>query len=85
MYCAQKSNKSLSRRGSALSLGLSLALSPSLTQRVAMPPLFLHRISVVHVYLCIAITTPDPAGRDPRQYITCLLYTSDAADDIGQV
>ena len=33
MECAQKSNKSLSRKGSALSLGLSLALSPSLSLR----------------------------------------------------
>ena len=37
----------------------------SLTWRVATQPLFLHRISVVFVYLCIATTTPDPAGRDP--------------------
>ena len=64
MYCAQKSNKSLSRRGSALSLGFSLTLSPSLTQRVAMPSLFLHRIFLVCVYLSIAATTQDPAGRD---------------------
>ena len=35
-----------------------------------MPSLFLHRISVVHVYLYIAATTPDPVGRDPRQNIT---------------
>ena len=32
-----------------------------------MPSLFLQRISVVRVYLYIAVTTPDPAGRDPRQ------------------
>ena len=31
-----------------------------------MPALFLHRISVVGVYLYVAATTPDPAGRDPR-------------------
>ena len=30
-----------------------------------MQPLFLHRISVVHVYLHIAATTQDPAGWDP--------------------
>ena len=30
-----------------------------------MQPLFLHRISVVRVYLHIATTTEDPAGRDP--------------------
>ena len=35
----------------------------SLTWRVAMQTLFLHRISVVHVYLNIATTT-DPVGRD---------------------
>ena len=29
-----------------------------------MPSLFLHRISVVRVYLYIAATTLDPAGRD---------------------
>ena len=40
--------------GGQLSLGLSLALSPSLTQRVAMPSLSPHRMSVVHVYLSIA-------------------------------
>ena len=32
-----------------------------------MPSLFLHRISVVRVYLSIAATTQDPAGRDPHQ------------------
>ena len=68
VFCAQKSNKSLSRQGLALSLGLSLALLPSLTQRVAMPSLFLHRISLVYVYLSIAATTPDPAGQDPCQF-----------------
>ena len=35
-----------------------------------MPSLFLHRISVVRVYLYIAATTPDPAGRDPRQMLS---------------
>ena len=35
-----------------------------------MPSLFLHRISVVLVYLYIAATTPDPAGRDPRHLET---------------
>ena len=28
---------------------------------------FLHRISVVRVYLSIAATTQDPAGQDPHQ------------------
>ena len=32
-----------------------------------MQPLFLRRISVVHVYVHIATTTPDPAGQDLRQ------------------
>ena len=58
----QKSNKSLSKQGSG-----SLALSPSLTYREAMPSLFLHRISVVCVYLSSAATTQDPAGQDPHQ------------------
>ena len=31
-----------------------------------MQPLFLHRISVVRVYLYMAATTTDPAGRDLR-------------------
>ena len=31
-----------------------------------MPSLFLHRISVVLVYLSIVATTQDPAGRDPH-------------------
>ena len=39
----------------------------SLTWRVATQPLFLHRISVVRVYLHIATTT-DPAGRSLRQF-----------------
>ena len=34
-----------------------------------MPSLFLHRTSVVRVYLSIAATTQDPALRDPRQGI----------------
>ena len=34
-----------------------------------MPSFFLHRISVVRVYLYIAGTTLDPAGRDLRQYL----------------
>ena len=57
MKCAQKNNKSLSRRGSG---------ALSLTWRVATQPLFLHRISVVRVYVYIAATTADPAGRDLR-------------------
>ena len=32
-----------------------------------MQSLFLHRISVVRVYLSIAATTQDPAGQDPHQ------------------
>ena len=32
-----------------------------------MPSLCLHRISVVRVYLSIAATTQDPAGRDLHQ------------------
>ena len=31
-----------------------------------MPSLFLHRISVVRVYVYIATTTADPAGQDLR-------------------
>ena len=39
-----------------------------------MPSLFLHRISVVHVYLYIAATTADSAGRDLRhQTITFII------------
>ena len=34
------------------------------TWRVATQPLFLRRISVVHVYLHIAATTADPVGRN---------------------
>ena len=34
---------------------------------MAKPSLFLHRISVVRVYLSIAATTQDPAGQDPSQ------------------
>ena len=34
---------------------------------MAAPSLFLHRISVVRVYLSIAATTQDPAGQDPQQ------------------
>ena len=56
MYYAQKNNKSLSRQG--------LGRSP--LERVAAPSLFLHRISVVRMYLYIATTTPDPAGWDLR-------------------
>ena len=33
-----------------------------------MPSLFLHRISVVRVYLSVAATTQDPADRDLHQY-----------------
>ena len=33
-----------------------------------MPSLFLHRISVVRVYLSIAATAQDPAGQDPRHW-----------------
>ena len=65
MKCAQKSNKSLSKQGLVLSWALSSPLALSLTWRVATQPFFLHRISVVHVYLYIAATTPDPVGRDP--------------------
>ena len=61
----RKAIKACPGRGRAL----SLALSPSLTQRAAMPSLFLHRISVVRVYLYIAATTPDPVGLDPRQVV----------------
>ena len=58
MYCAQKNNKSLSRRGSG---------ALSLTWRVATQPLSLHRISVVSVYVYLNIaTTTDPAGQNPR-------------------
>ena len=56
MSYAQKNNKSLSRQ--------ELGRSP--LERVAAPSLFLHRISVVHVYVYIAATTADPAGRDLR-------------------
>ena len=33
-----------------------------------MPSLFLHRISVVHVYLSIAATAQDPAGWNPYHF-----------------
>ena len=66
MECAQKSNKSLSRQGSVL-LGSLWPSRPLSLKRVAMPPLFLHRISVVRVYLSIAATTQDPAGQDLHQ------------------
>ena len=55
-----ESSKSLSRQGSGLSL----------TQRVAMPSLFLHRISVVHVYLSITATKNDPVVWDPHHSFT---------------
>ena len=42
----------------------------SLTWRAATQPLFLHRISVVRVYLHIAATAQDPAGRDLGQVDT---------------
>ena len=32
-----------------------------------MQSLFLHKISVVRVYLSMAATTQDPAGQDPHQ------------------
>ena len=35
--------------------------------------LFLHRISEVHVYLCIAATAQDPVGRD-LHHLNILLY-----------
>ena len=38
-----------------------------------MPSLFLHRISVVHVYLSTSATTQDPAGRDPHQFMMAIL------------
>ena len=38
-----------------------------------MPSLFLHRISVVRVYLPIAATTQDPAGQDPHQLMIAIL------------
>ena len=60
MYCAQKSNKILSKQG----------LGQCPLERVAVPSLFLHRISVVHVYLNAATTT-DPAGQDPCHF--CIL------------
>ena len=43
---------------------LALWSSGSLThlESVAMPYLFLHRISLVHVYWSIAATTQDPVG-----------------------
>ena len=42
-----------------------------------MPSLFLHKISVVHVYLYIAATTPDPVGRDPCQIWSFCTQNSD--------
>ena len=45
---------------------LSSPLALSLTRRVATQPLFLHRISVVCVYLYIAATTLYPVGQDSR-------------------
>ena len=38
-----------------------------------MPSLFLHRISVVLVYLSIAATRQDPVGQDPHQKSVRLL------------
>ena len=35
--------------------------------------LFLHRISVVRVYLSIDATTQDPAGQDPHQLMIAIL------------
>ena len=35
-----------------------------------MPPLFLRRISVIRVYLSMAVTTPDPTRWDPHQPAT---------------
>ena len=55
-----ENNKSLSRQG--------LGRSP--LESVAALSLFLRRISVVPVYLYVAATTPDPAGRDPRHSCT---------------
>ena len=52
-------NKSLSRRGTWGPLS-------NLESGHAAP--FLHRISVVRVYLYIAATTPDPAGWDLRHF-----------------
>ena len=63
-----ESNKSLSRQG----------LGSFLTQRVAVPSLFLHRTSVVRVNLFHLIhNTVDPAGQSPYQWpaITSLLKT----------
>ena len=50
-----------------------------------MQPPFLHRISVVHVYLYIAATTPDPAGWDLCQLSTFLCaYQSSVLSPIGK-
>ena len=40
----------------------------SLTWRVVTQPLFIHRISVVRVYLYMAATTQDPVGQDLHQF-----------------
>ena len=39
---------------------------------LAAQSLFLHRISVVRVYLSIAATTQGPAGQDPHQFLSLI-------------
>ena len=72
----RKAIKACQGRGWALSRGLSLVLLPSLTERVAMPSLFLHRISVVHVNLSIAATTHGSKGWGLHQFLKTLLPQS---------
>ena len=69
MLGAWKTNKSLSRQGSGRSPleGVAEALRSTLLWRVAPLSLFPHRISVVRVYVYMAIATTDLAGRDLRQ------------------
>ena len=45
-------------------------------ETVAVLSFFLHRIPVVRVYLYIATTTLDPAGRDPRQVIIIVVIVN---------
>ena len=73
MLCAQKSNKSLSRQGSGSLLGFLWPSFPLLL-RVAMLSLFLHRVSVVYVYLSIAAAAHGSRGPDPHHNHSCTVH-----------
>ena len=64
--CPEKQYKPVQAGIGSLSWALSSPLALSLTWRAATQPLFIHRISVVRVYLSIASITQDPAHRDSR-------------------